>query len=56
MNPASYHLAISIAACNVAGAVAYTIRAMVGFNPVKNCLTTLVIGILPFASVFRYNL
>jgi len=55
MNPASYCLAVSIATCNVAGAVVYTIGAMVGLSPVKNCHTTLAIGILSVVSVFRYN-
>jgi len=56
MNPASYHLAVSIAACKVAGAVTYTMDAMIGLSPVKNCHTILAIGILPIASVFLYSL
>ena len=56
MNPASYHLAVSIAACSVTGAVAYTISALVGLNSVKNCHITLATGILSAASVFRCNL
>ena len=44
MNSASYRLAVSMAACNIASAVAYTIGAMVGLNPIKNCHTTLAMG------------
>ncbi len=56
MNPASYRLAISIAACKVAGVVAYTISVMAGLSLIKNCHTTLAIGILSIALVFHCSL
>ena len=56
MNSASYRLAVSITACNVTGAIAYTMNAMIGLSSVKNCLTTLAIGVLSFASVFSCSL
>ena len=56
MNLTSYRLAVSIAACNVAGVVAYTISAIVGLSPVKNCHITLAMGVLPVVFIFYCNL
>ena len=56
MNPASYHLAISIAAYKIAGMVVYIIGVMIGLSPVRNCHTTLAIGVLSVVLVFHCNL
>ncbi len=56
MNPASYHLAVSMAACKVTGAIMYTMGAIAGLSPVKNYYTTLATGVLPVALVFCCNL
>ena len=55
MNPALYHLAVSMVVCRVANAVAYTIGTMVGLNPVRNCYIMLAIGVLSVMSVFHYS-
>jgi len=56
MNPVSYHLAVSMAACRVTDAVTYTMGTMIGLSLIKNCYTMLVTGIPPVVSVFCYSL
>ncbi len=56
MNPALYCLAVSTAACRVAGVIMYTIGIMVVLSPVKNCHTILATEVLPAASVFHCSL
>jgi len=44
--------AASTAAFKFSGVLAYTIDAMVGFSPLKNCQIVLAAGVLLFESTF----
>src|SRR6266540_211308 len=50
--PASMLFAVSTAAFKFSGLLAYTISAMVRFNPLKNCQIVLAAGIPLFGSTF----
>src|SRR6266542_2674661 len=53
--PASMLLAASTMASKFPGVLAYTISAMVGFNPLKNCQIVLAAGVPLFGSTFFWS-